>query len=235
MSWRHAKAVIDLKLGKPPVCALLLALAHHADEYSGQCWPSLERLCDATGFSRRTVQTAIQDAERLGLIRCARGGNRRASVYTMTLPTAPALDRASGKASTFEVVHSAAGAVHSAAVAPHGAAPAPQHSKNTQREKDAPVRARETPFPLPDGWQPSEEMIAQARKEYPDVDLEHETRQFIAVNQRDGTLGFRWDAAWRVWIGRAKQFGGKAGRPGAGARGGSDADRLRRLAAQANR
>lgn len=234
MSWRHAKAVIDLKLRKPPVCALLLALAHHADEYSGQCWPSLERLSDATGFSRRTVQTAIQEAERLNLIRYARGGNRRASVYTLTLPAAPALDRGSGKPASFETIHSAAAAVHSAAVAGHGAAPAPQHSKNNQENSDAPARARSHGSLLPDDWQPSAEMVAQAGKDYPDADIVHETRQFIAVNQRDGTLGHNWDAAWRAWIGRSNSFKRRGGGSGTGAGGGSDAARLRRLADEAS-
>ncbi len=226
MSWRHTQAVIEMKLGEPTLCAVLLVLSHHANEMTGICWPSISRLRAGTGLGESTIQRALNRLIEMKLIQRTLGGGKKPNIYTLTFPGVSPVAQTDPPRS--------------------GASPPPERDpspptaggeckRKENRTEDAPVRAREKPFPLPDGWQPSEEMIAQARKEYPDVDLEHETRQFIAVNQRDGTLGFRWDAAWRVWIGRAKQFGGKAGGPGAGARGGSDADRLRRLAAQADR
>jgi hypothetical protein len=58
---------------------VLLALADHCD-HEGYAWPSVERLAQKCGLSRRTVQRALNDCEQAGeLIRVIGGRGRRST------------------------------------------------------------------------------------------------------------------------------------------------------------
>jgi hypothetical protein len=63
---------------------------------------------------------------------------------------------------------------------------------------------------LPSTWQPSEEQLAWARSERPDVDANIEADSFrdhwTAKPGKDGTK-LDWDATWRNWIRRARGNG----------------------------
>jgi DNA-binding transcriptional ArsR family regulator len=64
---------------------VLLALAEHAnDGYA--CWPSIHRLQERTGLSRRGVQKALRELEQRGLVSAERGGGRSANRYALNLP-----------------------------------------------------------------------------------------------------------------------------------------------------
>ena len=69
--WAYA---LDLPLTTK---AVLLALAHRADDQTRACFPGQDALAQMTGASRRSVVRALQDLERLGLLR--RESRRRAS------------------------------------------------------------------------------------------------------------------------------------------------------------
>ena len=47
---------------------VLLRLADHAHDDGGSAYPSIAGLVAACGFSARTIQDALRDLERLGLI-----------------------------------------------------------------------------------------------------------------------------------------------------------------------
>ncbi len=201
MSWRHSKAAGEVRLDRAPPKAVLLALAHHADEYAGTCYPSIARLVLFTGLSERSVQNALSELVTLGLIERTIGGNRRASVYTLTLEAAPAL---------------AQGQAHPAGAAPpprRTCTPPPQelhpnYHKNNHK-KDAPAKSAVTV-----DWKPSPQAIEQASKEYPYVDIAAETRLFIDYNIARGTEFSSIGAAWRTWLGRAKPTRpGQRGKP----------------------
>lgn len=216
MSWRHTQAVITLDLGKPALCAVLLILAHHANEFTGVCWPSMKRMRAGTGLGESTIQRALTELIRLKLISRKVGGGKTSNIYTLHLPDADAIEQ--GNPPRRE------------GAPPPERGPTPPRAGGEYKKKDNRIRPEdERPdligSPLPEDWRPTPAMIAQAKDDYPDVDLEHETLLFIDVNQRDGTLGRNWNAAWRAWIGRAKSFGPGRRRGGGGT--GSGADRLR--------
>ena len=58
--------------------AVLMALVLHVD-IEGRCHPSMETLASITGYSKRTVQRAIQELEDDGFIRCRRSRDGRTS------------------------------------------------------------------------------------------------------------------------------------------------------------
>ena len=65
---------------------LLIEHMNHAATENGNLLATYEQLV-AFGFSRRKISSAIEEAERLGLIRCRRGGKRRPSTYRLTFYT----------------------------------------------------------------------------------------------------------------------------------------------------
>jgi hypothetical protein len=82
---------------------LLISLADAADEHGDKAFPGLNRLATETGLSRRWVQIALGQLERLGLIRAVRrgGGRRKRTVYQLHLqasqPQIPDLLKSCGK------------------------------------------------------------------------------------------------------------------------------------------
>lgn len=71
---RHCARLIDF---------LLIEHMNHAATENGNLKATYEQLVQF-GFSRRKIVGAIEEAERLGLVRCQRGGKRRPSTYRLT-------------------------------------------------------------------------------------------------------------------------------------------------------
>lgn len=70
---------------------VLLCIADHAQDETGEAWPSIARICHRTRRSERSVYEALQVIEDAGWVeRVARPG--RSNVYRLTDPT-PAADR----------------------------------------------------------------------------------------------------------------------------------------------
>lgn len=228
MSWRHTKAAGELPLKRPPTKAVLLTLAHHADEYTGHCYPSIARICLFTGLSERSVQNGLTELESAGHIKRWIGRNRTVSVYQVTLEAAPVYSQGQERPTltphhmhplpTPQDVHPRAQEIH-----PQGAGGAGEGTLKEHKKKDAPTKG-----PVPVDWWPNESAIKEAMKELPNVDITTETRQFIDYNTSHGNEFASIGAAWRAWLRRAK--------PGAGGRGPKRAaetgglDRLRELA-----
>src|SRR6187399_1436327 len=94
MSWPHLKAISLMKLADARSKAVLIALAFHANEFSGKCFPGLERLTLFTCLSRSTVQRAIKDLKQLGLITVIPGSGKKSSSYLLKIPGVPFIDQA---------------------------------------------------------------------------------------------------------------------------------------------
>jgi DNA-binding transcriptional MocR family regulator len=63
MSFRHMAWAMETKIGDPLAKLLLVALADRADKDTGQCWPSLARLCEDTEMSMATVTRRLHYLE----------------------------------------------------------------------------------------------------------------------------------------------------------------------------
>ncbi len=64
---------------------LLIALADHAHDDGGSCYPSSQRLANRLGCSRRHIWTLLQELERAGLVARRSGGHRSTNQYTLRL------------------------------------------------------------------------------------------------------------------------------------------------------
>lgn len=71
--------------------AVWLAVSERCDLIARAGWrngahPSLAWLAGRTGLARRSVQRSLRRLEAAALVRCQRGGGRRASTYAVPLP-----------------------------------------------------------------------------------------------------------------------------------------------------
>lgn len=72
---------------------VLLALADHAGQDGGDCWPSVARLARRCRVDERTVQRALDKLQELGeLVVEHNAGPRGTNRYRLTMATAPPLD-----------------------------------------------------------------------------------------------------------------------------------------------
>ena len=88
MSFRHMAWTMETKIGDPLAKLLLVALADRADKDTGQCWPSLARLCEDTEMSMATVTRRLHYLEEGGFIRRDQR-DQKSTLYTLSLTERP--------------------------------------------------------------------------------------------------------------------------------------------------
>ena len=91
------------------------------------------------------------------------------------------------------------------AAAPRRARANYQPSTTNQQEEDSHSQGRARPLPV--GWQPSEALLARARKERSDIQparMKLEITGFIARKRSDNRHSFNWDEEFIAWIIKTK-------------------------------
>lgn len=198
---------------------VMLCLADHADD-DGRCYPAVSRLVARTGMKERGVQTVVKRLQAKGFIAIeANAGRRGANLYTIISTPAPDAPP--------HGMHPAPHAPTPAPDAPHPRTPcggtpapgAPEPSLNhhrTVRNRQREARA----CALPSDWTPSDRNIEDAEAGgFTAKETDHEARAFRDHHLAKGTRFKDWDAAWRNWLRRSRQFGGARQASGGGARG----------------
>lgn len=129
-----------------------LALADHADDSSGECWPSIDRIAEKARLKRRATQNVIQRLEEIGLITVERAvGRRNTNCYTFHMEqkgaaNAPLLESVKGASPYREKVHPGTEKVHLDDI--KGAAAAAPESSITIKEPSE----EEPPGLDPEAW-----------------------------------------------------------------------------------
>jgi hypothetical protein len=197
MSFRHGLAVGLLPLKNPTIKTVLLALAHHAGEYTSRCWPSVDRIALFTGLSRRAVQQALRDAETLELIRITERQGKP-NLYDFLLSGTEPMDQfaAEGAASAPLAEGGAGGA-------PRGAGGAPKESKNTTTHAN---NAREN-F---SSWEPLPKTIERiiAEEGMDQAVIDGQLRLFRMKVEATEDWPKNADSAFRMWCARHKDLKG---------------------------
>jgi DNA-binding transcriptional MocR family regulator len=88
MSFRHMAWAMETKIGDPLAKLLLVALADRADKDTGQCWPSLARLCEDTEMSMATVTRRLHYLEEHRFIQREQR-DQKSTLYTLSLTERP--------------------------------------------------------------------------------------------------------------------------------------------------
>lgn len=89
MSFKHMAWAMEVRVGDPLAKLLLVALADRADKETGQCWPSLSRLCEDTEMSKASVTRRLFYLEQRGFIHRTQR-DQSSTLYTLS-PTEPTL------------------------------------------------------------------------------------------------------------------------------------------------
>ena len=100
MGFKYTERVYrDVTDTSPTEQAVLAYLAHRADDKTGRCYPSGERIASETHFSRAAVMRALDALREKGVLRWVSGGRTKggralSNLYTITLPP---VDKSVGK------------------------------------------------------------------------------------------------------------------------------------------
>lgn len=203
---------------------VLLALADYAND-DGECWPSIAGIVRKTCLSERGVQAIIKRLQSDGWLQISVGGGRKGcNFYTIKTPQEvhPAQDAPSSVCTT---------PPHMDAENPAGDAPEPSLTTNEPSlfggDDPPPPKPKRKPrkkkslVPIPDGWVPNDQNIADAlKKNFSQQEIEHEASQFRDHHLAKGSTFKDWDAAWRTWLGNARKFSGNRNMAGGQAPGG---------------
>lgn len=87
---------------------------------------------------------------------------------------------------------------------------APEVSGQAPKGSSKPKTSEQRGSRLPTDWKPSDEQIAWARKERPDINAEREAanfRDYWIAKPGAGGRKVDWSATWRSWIRNARSFG----------------------------
>lgn len=189
----------------PTPKAVLISLADNAND-SGDCWPSLAKVCERTCFGKTAVINAIAWLEEHGALEADRT-NGRHSRYTVTpekYVNEPVRepDRCASQTGTADGPEPVRLADNRCA-----SRTAPVRQADTNR-KEPSLRAtvREPSargVRLPADWKPSDDLQAWTLRERPDLDPRRVLEQFrdywLAVPGAKGCKA-DWDATWRNWV-----------------------------------
>jgi len=130
VSLLYTNAVFQCAVPVKPVARLvMLVLADHADE-NGESYPSIRRIVEMTRATRRSVQYAIRDLEREGLIRTVIGGRNRDGSSKRSNRYRIQISRLADKGATIAPI----GRERAQPLHPEGATIAPEPSLNRQIE-----------------------------------------------------------------------------------------------------
>lgn len=176
---------------------VLIVLADAHNGHSGECFPSIARISETTGFSESTVKYAIRDLEAKGLVERQTqhdpNGRTRGVNYLLSIPQGRGHEQTPrGHLTDGEGSSDEGGRSH--LTTPHKEEPEKGTGKRTGE-------ARATR--LPPDWQAPPDFIAFAISEgLTDV----EARSIVEPKFRDHWLGARdglkrdWFATWRNWV-----------------------------------
>ena len=170
---------------------VLIVLANYADE-SHSCYPGQKKIAAQIGASVETVRRALADLEEGGLVSRERrnrdSGYRTSDRYYLPvdLPTGQfALKAESGDlpVNLRDLTGQFEGAIDTS-VEP--------------KEKPKVAAARSTR--ITDTFTPSDQQLAWAKKNAPDVNVYLETAQFVDHHIAKGSVMKDWGRAWQTWM-----------------------------------
>jgi hypothetical protein len=177
------------KTGSPGAKLVLIALANYANDL-GQCWPSQATMAMWTEQSERTIRAHLATLEAMGLI--GRQHRTEAGAFTSDLVTLNI-----GQRQNLPAAKSADGEKQQPPAANFAAYP----SKEPSYKKRPIERAREM---MPDVFKPNDthrRLAAELR-----LDLARELTSFCDHHKSHGSAFKDWDAAFRTWLRRAREF-----------------------------
>lgn len=208
MSYQAIDWAMALALDNPYDKLVLLALAHHHNRKTGECYPSVRTIAADTGMKDSGIRAALKRLASNGVIQAF--GSTSSRRFNLNIST-PLSDNGDNKsASLFNNEE------QKATPLPGGATPLSDNANSVvgQRQTgkehgkirgDAGAR-RKRPRAITETWQPSAKAIAFAEREYPEIAWQSELQRFRNHYLSKGEPRANWDASFRNWIIKAAEF-----------------------------
>jgi pyocin large subunit-like protein len=211
MSWQACRWAAGQRMARPAEKLVLWALAEHASEDSGTCWPSLAAVVEFTGLDRKTVIGALAALTGAGLIADTgerKGRTQQVKVYRLGLETVPKKEPLGArervpKAERYQERNSTGNG-----------------SKESQKRDTEPVRepnpqksstssgsrvTRKTR--LPEHFEPvMAGKTAAIVDAWPPGKLEDELDAFRDHHTATAKTSADWQASWRTWVANRKRW-----------------------------
>lgn len=182
---------------------VLLKLADNAHDDGLSARPGVSVIARQSGLSERCVQYALRDLESAGYIAAtqfAEGGRGHVTEYRLTLVKGANDDAERVQTTTPEPRKGATGALKGANLAESDMAPKEVVFMNRHEPSRGRARGKQQATPPPQGWQPSADLLAWAKKTFPLIDTELQTQKFLNHADANDRRCVRWGSAWRNWI-----------------------------------
>jgi hypothetical protein len=198
LSFKAAAWAIEQTMTSTPAQKLvLIALADAHNAQTGRCDPSIQRVADICHMSYRTVSRTLVELEQLGLIaRQQRVDSNRLKTSNLYVLQIGQIDPSIGHSDLTDRTNTT--------FPDRTQCPINQESIFNQEENLE--RARKRATPVPRDFVPSDDLVAWARADFPQVDIRQETSAFIDYHTAKGSTFKDHRAAWRNWVRRSVQF-----------------------------
>lgn len=177
------------------------AIASHANK-DGEAWPSIQRLCELTGWSRKIVERSIARLIEAGILTKERrftAGMKNSNLYRLTaygriVPTEPSIVPTERLDSSHSTI---------------GSSPQNHELDPIELDPNEQKRERVRATRIPEDFAITHEMRGWARDRCAGIDPDLETEKFRLYwesKSGSGATKLDWEKTWKSWMLRAKEF-----------------------------
>ena len=194
----HSKAKHSAKL-------VLIGIAnhYHPDDDRG-AWPSQETLARYANVTDRAVRKCIDELVALGELRVESHGGpsktrNRPNRYWITVECPDDCDRSMNhrKRQPEQIVTT--GTIEPDDRNFLDSRPEPQFRRTLSEPENKPVIRSKYARPIPDDWQPSENLASECEQKFPSLRISNEVEAFKDHHAAKGSTFKDFDAAFRTW------------------------------------
>lgn len=183
-----------------------MALADSSDD-AGRAWEkiSVGILCRWTCLSKPSVLRSLQWLEGEGLINVTRAGIGKRNQTWIALARVAELNQSQGDTGV-TVTPVSQGAPSGLRVIPEPVSPRdPITQVHIPISKQREQRSRPK-RPIPGDWTPDKDLTAWAQEKQPGLDLPSVVERFRDYHLAKGEARASWDASFRMWVSKERQF-----------------------------
>ena len=188
---------------KPAAKIVLYWLADHYNQSTGECFPSINRLIELCEMTRRAVQNNIDDLEAAGLVevvtRHRPNGSQTSNIYVLKLAQDGVQNMHTPRA---ENAPPPMQNLHPLNLVNNNLVNEPEELRGAKAQKQ-----RKPEMDLPEGWIPNDKNVQDAiDRGFSETEIENEADRFANFHSSKQNRYRDWDAAWRSWLARARQY-----------------------------
>lgn len=193
MTWAFEQQV------EPHAKLVLLALANRTNQETGLCFPGQELLGQECSMSARTIRRHLKTLEAAGLVRrrprmLGEGRGRTSDEYRLAFYDQA--DKLSGK---------------SGPTGQNGTTNRTNQDDQPDTRVQVTVREpkenrKKRAEPVPDGWQPADDLRSDLTAKYPRLNISQEAEKFVDWHGAKGSKFVDHAKAFRLWCRNADRF-----------------------------